>query len=314
MSRCFPFLPPGYMRNGARSEALIESIKPQRDREKADKERKKEKKREKKERRKEGKVKDGRATHPSDDKEKESKISKLEYPRLVKRRAEGSIGGLQKRDDDDNEQLERSGISEEHDQPVSSRELGCLSDSTQTSKKRNRNSSLYSHDHGNVIRIRLPLYKELEASQHDDQLVSTSGSVGRMGTIDSFTQETNGSLPQRRNFTDAEAYQCMQDNESERLTQESASTFSGGKSLKNGSQSVVSVYNSIFQNWLPPPIKFEGSNFEDVDWLFPSELQGRSKQLKSSANGRCCSSPSLLPGAQCLPEVEIYALPYAIPF
>ncbi|KAI4316960.1 hypothetical protein L6164_024881 [Bauhinia variegata] len=313
MSRCFPFPPPGYLRNGVRSEALIESIKLQRDREEPEKERKKEKKREKKEKRKERKLKDGRATYPSDCKWKESNISNLEYHQLEKTKAEGIVGWLQKRDDDDNE---RSGITEEHDQPFSSRELCCSSDATHSSKKR-RSTSPSSHDHGTVIRIRLPLRKqrEPEASQQDDRLVSTSSS-------ESFPRETNGSLPQQRCFTSAEIHQCVQDSKSEeckglgRLIQESAAAVSSGNSLENGSQSEASVYNSLFQSWVPPPIKFEGANSGNMDWLLGSELEERpiSKKLKSAARGPHCSPQALWPRAQFLPEAEMYALPYAIPF
>ncbi|KAI3734396.1 hypothetical protein L6452_13864 [Arctium lappa] len=43
MSRCFPYPPPGYSRNGATYEALIESIKLQKETDKAKAERKKQK-------------------------------------------------------------------------------------------------------------------------------------------------------------------------------------------------------------------------------------------------------------------------------
>ncbi|KAK6282886.1 hypothetical protein POUND7_016711 [Theobroma cacao] len=54
MSRCLPFPPPEYVRNGVSGEALLELIKVQRERVKAEGEKKKEKRRSKKEEERKG--------------------------------------------------------------------------------------------------------------------------------------------------------------------------------------------------------------------------------------------------------------------
>ncbi|KAJ1387621.1 hypothetical protein SESBI_39811 [Sesbania bispinosa] len=61
----------------------------------------------------------------------------------------------------------------------------------------------------------------------------------------------------------------------------------------------------------------DGSKSVDQDWLLSSELQEErlvSKKVKHITGASWCSSPSLWPHAQYLHEVELYALPYAIPF
>ncbi|TKY57616.1 kinesin-related protein 12 [Spatholobus suberectus] len=187
MSRCFPFPRSGY---GARDEALIESIKLRKEIEKAKKDRKekKEKKREKKEKRKEkkeSKHKEGTTTsHGSDDGKKLKLISEIKESK--------ADGRLQKGEDCENEQHERSGITEELDQPVTSLEPCCLSDSTQSSKRK-RSSPQASHDHGPAIKIRLPLRKHRDPeelkSKPQFQVGSSSGSVG---VADSLTKNTLG--------------------------------------------------------------------------------------------------------------------------
>ena len=79
---------------------------------------------------------------------------------------------------------------------------------------------------------------------------------------------------------------------------------------------VLSVYDALFQNWVPPPLTVDGLS-SDEDWLFGSELKdGRSdtKRVKPISGAMRCSSTSLWPRAQYVPEVEIYALPYTVPF
>ena len=122
---------------------------------KMEKKEKKKEKKEKKERRKEEKeikLKEGTATtsHGTDDGKKFKLISKLKETK--------ADGKLQKGEDCENEQLERSGITEEFDQPVTSVEPCCLSDSTQSSKRK-RSSPQLTHDHGEeALKLVILLY------------------------------------------------------------------------------------------------------------------------------------------------------------
>ncbi|KAL2976201.1 hypothetical protein AAZX31_14G204800 [Glycine max] len=246
MSRCFPFPPPGYR---ARGEALIKSIKLREEMEKAEKDRreKKEKKREKKERKrekkekkerrkaeKERKLKDGASACPGTDDGKKFKL----INELKETKADGK---LQKGEDSENEQHERSGITEELDLPVTSVEP-CLSDCTQSSKRK-RSSPESTHDHGeegSAIKIRLPLRKHREPeelkSKSKFQAGCSSGSVGE--TANSFTKTTLGSDRQS---------QCLRITELNRVLGNSDSRH--GKAMQNSVHGdVVVTKNTIGSN------------------------------------------------------------------
>ncbi|KAK1586448.1 hypothetical protein Q3G72_002655 [Acer saccharum] len=154
MSRCFPYPPPGYVRNGIRDEALIESIKLQREGEKAKKEGKKDKKREKKQKDKKEKEKS------RGNGEVESKQHRHKKRHRDERSQENEKGrDPQNKTKNEKEQLENSGLTEEHGHPVGSQNS---SDSTLNSQKRQKlNSSPDGgHNSGSIIRIRLPLQRQ----------------------------------------------------------------------------------------------------------------------------------------------------------
>ncbi|KAL2585370.1 hypothetical protein AAZV13_14G184200 [Glycine max] len=396
MSRCFPFPPPGYR---ARGEALIKSIKLREEMEKAEKDRreKKEKKREKKERKrekkekkerrkaeKERKLKDGASACPGTDDGKKFKL----INELKETKADGK---LQKGEDSENEQHERSGITEELDLPVTSVEPCCLSDCTQSSKRK-RSSPESTHDHGSAIKIRLPLRKHREPeelkSKSKFQAGCSSGSVGE--TANSFTKTTLGSDRQSQCLritelnrvlgnSDSRHGKAMQNSvhgdvvvtkntlgsdqylrvtEPKRVLGNSDSrngkakqnpvhgdavvtknTFGSDHQLKSleitepkrilgnsdskhckalqnlvpGSQKVESLYESLLQI---PPLTYDGLDSVYDDWLFssePKESRPVSKKQKCDSDVFQLSN-SMWPRAQYLPEVEVYALPYAVPF
>lgn len=90
---------------------------------------------------------------------------------------------LQKGEDCENELIERSGITEELEQPVTSVEPCCWSDSTQSSKRK-RNSLQSTHDHGLPIKIRLPLRKHREPEESKPISKFNVGSSGSVGIAD----------------------------------------------------------------------------------------------------------------------------------
>ncbi|KAL2319186.1 hypothetical protein Fmac_033062 [Flemingia macrophylla] len=223
MSRCFPFPPPGYGARGEaliesikRRKEMEEKAKKDREEKKREKEEKKrlkkEKKREKKEKRKEKKerkLKEGTTTHGVDDGKELNEgttTSRCNDHSNKRKHAEGTIscgsdgkklkllneiketkadGKLQKGEDCENEQFERSGITEELEQPVTSVEPCWLSDSTQSSKRK-RSSPQSTHDLG-PIKIRLPLRKHRETEESESKSKfhagSSSGTVGIADTL-----------------------------------------------------------------------------------------------------------------------------------
>ncbi|KAF7817657.1 pre-mRNA-splicing factor CWC22-like protein [Senna tora] len=216
-------------------------------------------------------------------------------------RAEPDSVSLKKGDYDENEQHERSGITEEHDQPFPSHEQCCLSDSTQSSNKRKRSNSPSSNDQGTIFKIRLPLRKQRESvvSRLDDQSGSTLGSIG---AANSLTKETCRQ-------SDSKEFQNLMLNSAGVVDRNTGS-------IDNEIQRMASAYNSMFQNLFSYPPQCEGIMLEDEDWLFASERREKRPlpKEKSVNDALWCSNPTLWPGAQYLPEVDIYALPYAVPF
>lgn len=159
---------------------------------------------------------------------------------------------------------------------------------------------------GTIFKIRLPLgkHRESEVSQLEYQLSSTARIIG---TADSFTNETC------RGSSDSKHSKEYQD-----LVQGSTGVDDLNTNLiENESRRMASVYNSLFQNLISYPPQCEGLKSEDQDWLFPSERREERpspKKAKSVSDAFRCSSPTLWPRAQYLPEADICGLPYAVPF
>ncbi|KAF3446805.1 hypothetical protein FNV43_RR11985 [Rhamnella rubrinervis] len=168
-----PFPPPAYVSKGVCSEALIESIKKnlQKQGEKSKVERKLEK-RLRKERRKERKE-NKRKIHGTCTDDKVKKLDDKKYFPLEKNGANREGAYPRKGIRDEAEQVEKSDVTEEHDQPTCFESSRYFSDSTQSSDKRKR---ALSSCNGNeiqsggqtqrpVIRIQLSLrkHKELNA-------------------------------------------------------------------------------------------------------------------------------------------------------
>ncbi|CAL9753285.1 unnamed protein product [Musa acuminata subsp. burmannicoides] len=158
MSRCFPYHPPHI------EESLIESIKLQKESQKA---KKKEKKRERKER----------------EKTNEKLVNSQHEENHIKRKREEKKLDQnlfsQKTSNDVIQQLERSGITEEHELPCS---IQYSHDSPESSQDSNKRRKLLPSDsghnkHGIIIRIKLPTLKQrdskpplLSVRQEDAQL------------------------------------------------------------------------------------------------------------------------------------------------
>lgn len=218
-------------------------------------------------------------------------------------------GKLQK--DIDNELLERSGITEEHDQPVSSHQEPCLSDSSQSSKRKRE------ADHGPAIKIRLPLRKHREPEEPKSEYQVGSSSA-RVGNADSFTQLASASDHRLQSISNNENNQLPGNSDSghgKRLQ----SLVPGDTPVSNiilddKSRREFSLYDSLLQI---PQVTYDGYDSADEAWLFrsePTEAKPISKKLKYDSEAALRCSSSMWPRAQHLPEVGIYALPYTVPF
>ncbi|XP_076886232.1 uncharacterized protein LOC143536028 [Bidens hawaiensis] len=245
MSRCFPYPPPGYCRNGGEAphQALIDSIKLQKETDKAKAERRKEKKlkKEKKEKRKEEKEK-----RKNEEKLKSQKNQTQDSHKLLQKEAgitEAQIDGKKP----NTEALEKSDLTEESGQPV---KPSYSSDSTQNSNKRRRddndNEDVLLHDdstgHGKHIKIRL--LKKLKESDP-----TSSGEDARLKTV--------SLAPPRR-----------ENNAAQRAP--STQTKSNGLHLSREPSPSSSA----------KPILPSGSRKSDVEALKPSSSLSRQQQLQ----------------------------------
>ncbi|KAM3341637.1 kinesin-related protein 12 [Capsicum galapagoense] len=298
MSRCFPYPPPGYSMNRASNEALIESIKLQKEREIAKAE-KKERKREKKEKRRE---------------EKKAKKEKSSLG-LDKATHESKGKYLFKSLEDEAELLERSNLTEEHGKAVCSQNSSCSSDSTQNSNKRKRPASP-SHTgiqaHGSIIRIRLSkkaVQAETSASKEKHLLkpAQREAEVTLRITADRAANPLLKPASVSEPSTSAHGWV-------DRVAVDNA-TPSCSKVQEN---SIEFQYKNLIENWLPPSLQSDNLDLDDDDqsWLFqrkPKQTRVEEKSVGSN-DTTCGSCTSLWPRAQYLQDVDLYALPYTVPF
>ncbi|MCD9560041.1 hypothetical protein HAX54_018470 [Datura stramonium] len=295
MSRCFPYPPPGYSLNRTNNEALIESIKLQKEREIAKAE-KKDKKREKKEKRKEEKA-------------AKKEKSELGFDKAIH---ESKGRYLFKCLEDEAEQLERSNLTEEHGHAVCSQNSSCSSDSTQNSNKRKRPASP-SHvgiqAHGSIIRIRLSkksVQGETSASrekhlpkpaQQEAEVIVRTTAL-RANPLSKTTN--NRSCPPLLSVSEPSTStpRCI-----DRVAVDNA-TPSCSKVHEN---SIELQYKNLIENWLPPSLQSDNLDIEDDQaWLFqrkPKRTHAEEKNVCS--NDTTCGSSTLWPRAQYIHEADL---------
>ncbi|XP_050213294.1 uncharacterized protein LOC126664786 [Mercurialis annua] len=309
MSRCYPYPPPGYLRNGARGEAVSEtvkvaasqSIKFQRD------------------------LKDDKPlTDKHKKKDKKEKRSKKEKKKASSLATDNKLGKSLLKGKDD-EEAERSSLTEEHGQPVSHHQ-SLSSDSTRSSNKRKSDYVVHSasnatKNNGNVIRIRLALQRHTEPnlSANVEHLCSTSGRTSLLpekkqvvaisrqdhgSTIDSMAVDKANPVP----------FKSISDAGSEKKEKSSRHHISRTekKLLK-----AEALYKTLFGDWTAPAIDYDQNNCDDQSWLSGTKTQDihRDKRIKISHHDEPChEASSFWPCARNLPQADIYALPYTVPF
>ncbi|XP_058725397.1 uncharacterized protein LOC131596686 [Vicia villosa] len=74
------------------------------------------------------------------------------------------------------------------------------------------------------------------------------------------------------------------------------------------SRRMESLYNSLLNI---PPIKYDCFDSVDEDWLFRTESVSKKQKIDDAIQ---CSKSVWPPRAQYMPEIEMYALPYTVPF
>lgn len=97
-------------------------------------------------------------------------------------------------------------------------------------------------------------------------------------------------------------------------------------SRKNGTSSSLSLderglspseikYRNLIENWVPPSFHGGCADLDDQDWLFErKQLNCDAGKCKADYDGLTYGSPSPWPRMHYLPEVDMYALPYTVPY
>ncbi|CAN6541501.1 unnamed protein product [Malus baccata var. baccata] len=345
-------------------------LKLQREDEKAKKEKKREKKREKKEKK------------AQENGEPENKHSHKRRHKDEKGRDHG------KKRKHETENLDKSGLTEEHEQPVGSQNS---SDSTVNSNKRQKQDSPPDgrHNSASILRIRLPLQRhkdpemlpreeqpcqlplkthkdpvmlsrekqpsQLPLQKHKDPVVLSKeeqpyrlslqknkdpevllrleqpsrlslqrpkgpevllsqeqpcSSSGR--TDNAFVQAVQEPAP--RQGIDEGRYRCST---SGKASKEHSSRSGKEKHRKSGSGSLSSQYREVIENWVQPPIsQCLPMDVDDEGWLFEAKTKKNCGVEKPTVVSEKLSygDSTSWPCARLLPESDIYALPYTVPF
>ncbi|KAI3981582.1 hypothetical protein MKX01_007502 [Papaver californicum] len=346
MSRCYPYPPPFLLESEIRKKkddekSLFLTVKDEsvKKREETKKERKKEKKREKKEKNeKKKKVQNIRENGEFENKE---------YTQKERYKDEGSKidqngGNHPKIREDEDEEVENSGLTEEHDQPTSLQNLGNISDSSQDSRKRKRThipmptSSNGCHNYGYVLRFRLSLSKNKD---NKDQVVvlPPSSKVEKSSCCTSerpervVQTEIDDGYPSRSLSSQLCSTSGTSVTTEILLTQYKGTETApmAGTNCFDESCFLDTVedkqYRNLIENCTPPSqcLTVCCTDLDDQDWLFGSKQIAHdrhklasSKRVKAtrSVEEKAMVSSGMWPSACYLADADIYALPYTIPY
>lgn len=184
------------------------------------------------------------------------------------------------------------------------------------------------YESGNILRIRLPSQKSIKCDISDEQLSTTPI---RRDIPDKIAYETeqNRTCPAASVAaappSTAQALPPRPLNEL-RESQIPLSLHEGDIRSRGGhvskefkkKQKLLKKYTDLLGNFIPPTQQSLSFDAEDQDWLFGVKHQKEPMQLDRSSTVdsqiSCSSSCSMWPKARHIPEVDIYALPYTIPF
>jgi hypothetical protein len=76
-----------------------------------------------------------------------------------------------------------------------------------------------------------------------------------------------------------------------------------------------SPYKVLIEDWVSPPPQFELNDSDDQEWLFQASKRERhGNKILNACRDVLCHESSLFPRGHYLPEADVYALPYTIPF
>ncbi|KAL6993411.1 hypothetical protein U1Q18_011529 [Sarracenia purpurea var. burkii] len=307
MSRCFPYLRPGYGKIGTGHESLIESNKK---REKAEEDREVKKRKRKEEKNQQnGEIDKKKSVHNKRHKDEKSHNNHKGKEHRKRRKNE-------------TEQFEKSSLTEEHEHPVSCQNLRYSSISTLNSSKRQKQCSPID---GSTIRIRLPFKRQKDPKV----LPNTKPARSAFANSDDFFQEANDPALGQIEHLDPSTAITSRDltfilSEDSPCFSSTACEIFAPKALTaaipcsyDNQAPFNSKFRDLVENWVPPLLQSECTHLEDQEWLFCPQpnLNFETQRFKQADSGSLSSESSTsMPHLCYLSEADIYALPFTLLF
>ncbi|XP_039024183.1 uncharacterized protein LOC120156980 [Hibiscus syriacus] len=254
------------------------------------------------------------------DKKKDRKgIDKIQCPSKKFKKLDDCQNGY-----NDEDQLEKSDFTEENEPPV------CyVSDGSQSSHKRKREMVSYSECKVDGKKIKMKF--SLRNPHQSEAVIGEKPSCSSNGRGDS-NQDQIGFVPPV-----PEQKLCRDDGRKEQVPSPVPSSAalvseqklrpdvamkvqrpSSSRRLAKGDKILRAAlqYKTLLEDLLPPVLQPELNDDDDGDnWLLPKKQLGKPAVKGSDGNGVPCRASLISwPRSQYLPEAEIYALPYTVPF
>ncbi|KAF8101543.1 hypothetical protein N665_0204s0040 [Sinapis alba] len=374
MSRCFPFPPPGYVVNGDRDEALIESsikgeeekckkeqLRKERKRDKKDKKEKKEKKDKKEKKEKKDKKRKERERGEGESEKHSHKRRRKEEEVAKDVQNIHKVDVFSKLKESENDRLEKSSLTVERELLQSTSQNSC--DSTLNSNEKEKQPTLNGRRNENDSTLNsneLPKEKEkqpLDGSRHNNNNNNDSESIIRIRlpirrpkdpeVMMMMTNKDHQPCPSRDIMLDREQPQHLcstsapehapKPHEEKKRKGHTSTTKHREKKLSSSTTKETSQPSSlcrfcppsmalqflnVVENWVPSTIESRVSEDDDCWWLMKKpnshkfDDTERCKQLLVGNNEtkQVTSSSFSWPRARLLPEADVYALPYTVPF
>ncbi|ONK72618.1 uncharacterized protein A4U43_C04F21280 [Asparagus officinalis] len=339
MSRCFPYTPPNYQREEEKS--LAKPIKKELETTKEKRKEKRSKKKERKEKRDKSKDKNETSKH------KEHGHKKRKHEERNKQEIQD--GHKLVTSTNSTEQLEKSGLTEEHGVSCHPTQEPCeSSESTQNSSKKRKveaTNIVNGDSHRNAIlrfKFSFQKHKDPKPTPAIEEPCIPCRTTSKDAAATPANEEpcfsgwaTEAPLgleifkvaPSNHNLVgNAQAESCAMiksnkateaPKELELVDHSHRPASSSSKSSKRA-QKLERRFRDLLGNWKPAPFLLDAeAGTEDQGWLFANPRQHQANSDAQSCGLSRTSealSHSFQPRACYLPELETYQLPYAVPF
>lgn len=220
------------------------------------------------------------------------------------------------------ERLEKSSITEDHEHPRCLQNPCRSSDGshgTHDCQKRKRQASppnSCSYKFGkSIVRIRLPM------QAHNDsikvQVCSTSGRTE--SPVQQTAQQSSASTSSRSALRECfiatpEKQLCSRTSINTLLSVRDDTKVASGSTSSENEIQIEPLYISLIEKWSPG--QTNGADSNNQEWLFETKGHDSNgvKRFKVGNDALCCRGTMLWPRARHMPEADIYALPFTVPF